>query len=89
MLHTATSGGGGKGAAMGEQNTTAKRTIKELRQELRMSQFELAVRSGVSLSAVVNAENGLRMPRVDNAIKIAAALHTTVDEIIWGKPKDN
>lgn len=70
------------------QQQASKRTIRELRDALNMTQFDLAVKSGVSLSTVINAENGTREPRVNNAIKIAKTLGVFVEQIIWGKSED-
>jgi putative transcriptional regulator len=69
------------------QSKDTRQTIKELRAKLGLTQFQLAVKSGVNLSTVVNAENGKRIPDVDNAIKIARALDTTVENIVWERHK--
>jgi DNA-binding XRE family transcriptional regulator len=61
----------------------SRKTIKELREALKLTQFQLSVKSGVNLSTVVYAEQLKRMPDIDNAIKIAQALGVHVEDIIW------
>ena len=39
--------------------------LKKLRQNKNMTQKELAMRSGISISSIVSYENGLREPKVD------------------------
>jgi DNA-binding XRE family transcriptional regulator len=60
-----------------------RKSIKELRNNKDWTQFELAAQSGVSLSAVISAENEQREPLVNTAIKIARALGVRVEDISW------
>lgn len=58
-------------------------TAKELRTTLKMTQEEVASKSGVPYAAYVAYENFYREPPVTRAIKIAMALETTVEKIKW------
>lgn len=56
--------------------------IKEARREKKMSQEELAARSGVSRATISALENGTeRYAMTSTLLKIAAALDTTIDKI--------
>jgi transcriptional regulator with XRE-family HTH domain len=50
--------------------------LKELRTKAALSQSELADKSGMSLSAVHDYEQGKREPSLKSAAKLAAALGT-------------
>lgn len=58
-------------------------TAKELRNNQKMTQEEVASKSGVPYAAYVAYENLYREPPVTRAIKIAKALGTTVEKIKW------
>lgn len=56
--------------------------IKEARREKKMSQEELAAKSGVSRATISALENGTeRYAMTSTLLKIAAALDTTIDKI--------
>lgn len=58
--------------------------IKEARQEKRMSQEELALKSGVSRATISALENGTeRYVMMGTLIKLANALDTTIDKIFF------
>ena len=58
--------------------------IKERREELRMSQEELAQKSGVSRQTISNIETGkYENVLVGTLASIALALDTTVDKIFY------
>lgn len=58
--------------------------IKEKRDELNMSQEELAQKSGVSRGTISGLENGtLRATTTKTLLKLARALDTTVDQIFF------
>jgi len=63
----------------GEGGTNA--ILKNKRENMCLTQDELAKMSGVSLRAYQNYESGLRVPNVISAIRIANALGKTVEEI--------
>jgi DNA-binding XRE family transcriptional regulator len=50
-----------------------------------MTQMDLAVRLGVSLSTVTNLESGRHQPRMELARKIADMFGVTIDSIEWPK----
>lgn len=56
--------------------------IKELRQEKKMSQEELAEKSGVSRTTISNIENGTDKTVMSSTLmNLAKALETTVDKL--------
>lgn len=60
-----------------------RKTVRQLREEQGLTQFELAAKAGVSLSSVVNIEASRQEPRVSLADKIARALGLSVADIAW------
>lgn len=58
-----------------------KNRIRELRFGKRMTQEELAVRTGVSRQTIMSIENGQTNPSVLLAFKIAKAFETEVTEV--------
>ena len=60
-----------------------KKTIKELRAKKGLSGVKLAEMIGVSHATVVNWEKGKKIPSVLNALDLAKALDTTVEQIKW------
>ena len=60
--------------------------IKELREAMKMTQEELAEKSGVSRGTISALENGIdRTPTSKTLVKLAQALDTTVDRIFFTK----
>ena len=58
--------------------------IREKRKELKMSQEELAEKSGVSRVTISGLENGtVRATTSTTLLKLARALETTVDQIFF------
>ena len=58
--------------------------IKEVREEKRMTQEELAEKSGVSLSTIVALEKGtMNDVKMSTLQKLASAMDTTVQEIFF------
>jgi len=57
--------------------------LKERRSELGLTQVELAERVGVTRKTVNTVENGIFTPSTTLAIKLAAALGLTVDQLFW------
>lgn len=61
--------------------------IKEKRKAMKMTQTELAVKSGVSRATISGLENGtLRATSSTTLLKLARALETTVDQIFFQEP---
>lgn len=60
--------------------------IKELREAMKMTQEELAEKSGVSRGTISALENGIdRTITSKTLVKLAQALDTTVDRIFFTK----
>lgn len=60
--------------------------IKELRESMKMTQEELAEKSGVSRGTISALENGIdRTTTSKTLVKLAQALDTTVDRIFFTK----
>lgn len=58
--------------------------IKEVREEKRMTQEELAEKSGVSRSTIVALEKGtMNDVKMSTLQKLASAMNTTVQEIFF------
>lgn len=56
--------------------------IKEVRERQRISQNQLAKRSGVSQSAISSIESTTKSPSIDTIRDIASALNTTVTALL-------
>lgn len=56
--------------------------LKRLREAADMSQPDLARQAGVPLATLRNWEQDRGMPRLDNAVKIARALHISLDTLV-------
>jgi transcriptional regulator with XRE-family HTH domain/molybdate-binding protein len=61
--------------------------IRRLRAEHGFSQVELADRAGVSRQLIGAVEAGHHLPRVDAAARLAAALSTTVEQLLAPDPR--
>jgi transcriptional regulator with XRE-family HTH domain len=61
--------------------------IKDLRLARRISQEELAHRSGLSRTGMGLLETGKRWPRLDTLVSVAEGLNITVDELLKGVHK--
>jgi putative transcriptional regulator len=57
--------------------------LKELRAEIGITQAELAERVGVTRKTVNTVENGVFTPSATLAIKLAAALGVSVEQLFW------
>ena len=55
--------------------------VKEFRKNLEMSQGQLAVKSGVSVSTISEVENGTHQPSIEVALRLAKALKAPVEVI--------
>jgi DNA-binding XRE family transcriptional regulator len=64
------------------------KTIKQVREDQGLSQFEVAYRAQVSLSTIAGIEQGRQEPRVQVALRIARVLGVLVEEIAWPGPKE-
>jgi len=57
--------------------------LKERRGELGLTQAELAEKVGVTRKTVNTVENGVFTPSATLAIKLAASLGLTVEQLFW------
>ena len=57
--------------------------LKERRAEVGLTQAELAERVGVTRKTVNTVEHGVFTPSTTLAIKLAAALGLTVEQLFW------
>jgi putative transcriptional regulator len=57
--------------------------LKERRAEVGLTQAELAERVGVTRKTVNTVENGVFTPSALLALKMAAALDVTVEQLFW------
>jgi putative transcriptional regulator len=57
--------------------------LKERRGDLGLTQAEVAERVGVTRKTVNTIENGVFTPSATLAIKLAAALGLTVEQLFW------
>lgn len=62
--------------------------LKEIRKASKISQTELAYKSGVSARHIAFIEHGDKCPSLKIAIKIARALNSTVEDIFAGEAED-
>jgi transcriptional regulator with XRE-family HTH domain len=58
--------------------------IRELRLDKKISQEELAHRSGLSRTGMGFLETGSRWPRLDTLMSVAEGLNISVDELLKG-----
>lgn len=75
--------GKGMAAAVGCV-AVADDAVKRERERLELSQRQLAALVGVGKTTIGEIERGERLPNVVTAIRIAKALHTTVEEL-WSE----
>jgi len=64
------------------------KTIREYREERGWTQFELAVKVGVTPGAVSNWERGVSEPKVSQLRKLAEVFGVRMDEIILIEPRE-
>jgi putative transcriptional regulator len=57
--------------------------LKERRTELGLTQSQLAERCAVSRKTINTVENGIFIPSTLLALKLAAALERSVEELFW------
>lgn len=63
-----------------------KKTLQQLRDERKLSQFALAVEAHVSLSTIAKIEGGRVEPRLSTARRLAAVFGLRLDDIAWPNP---
>ena len=63
------------------------KNLKEIREFLGITQYELCERCSYSQCAISNFESGRRAPGLKNIVKIANALGVSTDRLIFGGSK--
>jgi len=56
--------------------------LKEARKMRKMTQCELAKKSGIPTSSIGQFETGARMPSVETLVKLVSALNVTTDNLL-------
>lgn len=59
-----------------------KFTLKAARKSKKLTQVELADKSGITQQNISLYENSDKMPMLDTAVKLASALGVTLDELV-------
>lgn len=59
--------------------------IRHYREKANMSQTKLAEEAQITQQAISMFETGLKVPNLESAVKIARALSTTVDQLVYGE----
>jgi transcriptional regulator with XRE-family HTH domain len=63
-------------------------TVKRLREEAAMTQQQLAVKAGLSMSGLGSIEQGLKPdPRLSTVVALADALGVSLDKLVGKRPK--
>lgn len=58
--------------------------LTRCRRRVRLSQDEVAVRAGLHRTEIGHLEHGRRLPRIDTAMKLAAAIEAQIGELVEG-----
>ena len=58
-----------------------KNNLQKIRWEMNLSQKALSQKSGVPQSVISSVENGLTIPNLATALRLAKALNVTVEDI--------
>jgi transcriptional regulator with XRE-family HTH domain len=70
-----------------KQGETMGQRLQRIREACGLSQSDLARAADVPLGSLKNWEQGRRVPLLDTAARVAAALGCTLDELAGVKPK--
>jgi transcriptional regulator with XRE-family HTH domain len=60
--------------------------VQHFRHQADLSQFDLAVKAGVPVGTIQGWEQGRRIPRLDQLIKVAQALGVGLDQLVGPEP---
>lgn len=64
---------------------TACKRIAYYRQNRKLTQEELASNVGINLKHLIEIEAGLRIPRINELVQLAAGLGISIDELVNNK----
>lgn len=59
-----------------------KFNLKEVRRKKKLTQVELADKSGILQQNISNYETGFKSPTLDSAVRLVDALGVTLDELV-------
>ena len=63
-------------------NKTACRRIAYYRQKRKLTQEQLASNVGINLKHYIKIEAGLKIPRINELVQLAAGLDVSIDELV-------
>ena len=63
-------------------NKTVCRRVAYYRQKRNLTRDELASNVGISLKRLINIEAGLKIPRINELVQLAAGLGISIDELV-------
>ena len=63
-------------------NKTVCRRIAYYRQKCKLTQEELAFNVGINLKHLIKIEAGLKIPRINELVQLAAGLGISIDELV-------
>ena len=66
-------------------NKTACRRIAYFRQKRKLTQEQLASNVGINLKHLIKIEAGLKIPRINELVQLAAGLGISIDELVSSK----
>lgn len=62
--------------------------LRQLREDRRLSQREFAELVGIAVMQINRYERGLNVPSIETTVRMAEALHISIDELLTGKGGD-
>lgn len=63
-------------------NKTVCRRIVHYRQKRNLTREELSSNVGINLKHLINIEAGLKIPRINELVQLAAGLDVSIDELV-------
>ena len=66
---------------------TVENRVRELRTERGMTQEDLADLVGLARQSIISIEKGRFLPSIETALKLAAALAASVEDLFWLRKK--
>jgi putative transcriptional regulator len=64
-------------------NQSVQNSVRKSREAKGLSQERLASMVGLARQSIISIEKGRFLPTVENALRIAEALETTVETLFW------
>jgi putative transcriptional regulator len=66
-------------------NRAVQNSVREVRESKGLTQEQLASMVELARQSIISIEKGRFLPTIENALRIAAALETSVEELFWLK----